>query len=217
MKRPLASMSLNGKLALLIGLLGLMAVIAGNPYSGYSVNLDTKELSMIVQKEVDHVTPVELADWIIQGRSDYRLIDLRSAGEFSQYHIPTAENVPLSQLSDYGLARNEKVVLYSEGGIHSAQAWFLLQAEGFSGVYILRGGLDEWKDQVLYPASPPTTDDAQAAAFEKMKEVSRHFGGAPRAAGQEPAQIEIPALPKLETPASTPVNAARQKKKKEGC
>ncbi len=148
MKR-LASLPLNGKLALLTGFLGLLAAFAGNPYSGYSVSLDTKELAVIVEKEVDHITPAELADWIIEGRSDYRLIDLRSAAEFSQYHIPTAENVALSQLSDYGLGRNEKVVLYSEGGIHSAQGWFLLQADGYRGVYILRGGLAEWRDQVL--------------------------------------------------------------------
>ncbi len=216
MKR-LASIPLNGKLALLTGFLGLLAAFAGNPYSGYSVSLDTKELAVIVEKEVDHITPAELADWIIEGRSDYRLMDLRSAAEFSQYHIPTAENVALSQLSDYGLGRNEKVVLYSEGGIHSAQGWFLLQAEGYRGVYILRGGLAEWRDQVLYPSLPADADAARTAAFEKMKEVSRHFGGTPRATGQEPAQITTPALPKLEMPSSTPVNPAPQKKKKEGC
>lgn len=217
MKKPLASIPINEKLALLIGILGLMAAFAGNPYSGYSVNLDTKELAMIVQKEVDHVAPAELADWIIQGRSDYRLIDLRSAAEFSQYHIPTAENVPVSQLSGYSLGRNEKVVLYSEGGIHSAQGWFLLRAEGYRGVYILRGGLDEWKDQVIYPSLPANADASQMAAFEKMKEVSRHFGGAPRAAGQEPTQIATPAMPRLEMPAAVPVPPVPQKKKKEGC
>ncbi len=217
MKRSVASLSLNKKLALLIGALGLIAAFAGNPYAGNSVKVDTKGLAMIVQKEVDHVSPVELADWIIQGKTDFRLIDLRSAAEFSQYHIPTAENVALSQLPDYGLGRNEKVILYSEGGIHSAQGWFLLRAEGYQGVYILRGGLEEWKDQVLYPSLPTGADAAQTAAFEKMKEISRYFGGTPQAAGQVPAQAVTPALPKLEMPAATPVPTTPQKKKKEGC
>jgi len=217
MNWPIASLPLNRKLALLIGILGLMAAFAGNPYTGYSVNVDTRELAMIVQKEVDHVGPTELADWIIQGKSDYRLVDLRSAAEFSQYHIPTAENVPLPQVADYGLGRNEKVILYSEGGIHSAQGWFLLRAQGYQGVYILRGGLDEWKDQVLYPALPANPDASQTTAFEKMKEVSRHFGGAPRTDGQVPSRIAAPALPRLEMPAAAPVPAATQKKKKEGC
>lgn len=217
MKRLIAGLPLNGKLGLVIGVLGLVAAFAGDPYAGYSVNVDTKELGMIVQKEVDHVTPAELADWIIQGKSDYRLIDLRSAAEFSQYHIPTAENAPLAQLSGYGLGRNEKVILYSDGGIHSAQGWFLLKAEGYKGVYILRGGLDGWKDQVIYPALPENADAAQTAAFEKWKEVSRHFGGAPRSAGQAPSPAVIPVLPALETPATVPVPVMPQRKKKEGC
>ena len=54
-------------------------------------------------------------------------------------------------LPDYGLERNEKIILYSEGGIHSAQAWFLLKAMGYKSVYMLRGGLDDWKDLVLFP------------------------------------------------------------------
>jgi rhodanese-related sulfurtransferase len=44
-------------------------------------------------------------------------------------HIPTAELVELRDLHDYPLYHNEKIVLYSDGGIHSAQAWFLLRAE----------------------------------------------------------------------------------------
>lgn len=217
MKMSIADLPLNRKLALLVGMLGLIAALVGNPYSGYSVNLDAKELAVIVEKEVDHVSPPELADWIIQGKSDYRLLDLRSAGEFSQYHIPTAENVPLTRLLDYGLGRNEKTILYSGGGIHSAQGWFLLRAEGYKGVYILRGGLDEWIDQVLYPALPSDSDAAQTSAFEKMKEVSRFFGGAPRAAGQMPSQVAAPALPRVEMPAGAPVPAAPARKKREGC
>lgn len=217
MKKFVAKLSISKKLALFAGILGFIASIAGSPYTGYSVKVDAKEFATIVQKEVDHVTPAELADWIIQGRSDYRLIDLRSPGEYSQYHIPTAENVPLPQLADYGLGRNEKVVLYSEGGIHSAQGWFLLRAEGYKGVYVLRGGLDEWKDRVLYPSLPADTSASQAASFEKMKEVSRFFGGAPQGAGEGGARVSMPALPKLEIPAAAPVPAASRRKKKEGC
>ena len=63
LKRALAAAAL---------LLGLFA-IPGNPYRGSTVRIDTQELATIVSTEVDHVTPQELADWIIQGRTDYRL------------------------------------------------------------------------------------------------------------------------------------------------
>ena len=65
-------------LAALAVVLGLLAVF-GDPYVGPNVSVDTRELAAIVEGEIDHVTPVELADWIIEGNTEYRLIDLRSA------------------------------------------------------------------------------------------------------------------------------------------
>jgi rhodanese-related sulfurtransferase len=150
---------------------------------GSVVTIDARDLARIVATEVDHVGVEELADWIIAGRSDYRLVDLRGAAEFASYHIPTAENVPLAALPDYPFGRQEKIVLYSDGGIHSAQAWFLLQAKGYRGVYILRGGLDEWKDTVLFPRLAENPSPADRPANEKRTYMSRHFGGRPLSAG----------------------------------
>jgi rhodanese-related sulfurtransferase len=215
MKLSPASMSKNTKLGLLVCLIGLFAAFAGSPYKGTRVTIDTVDLAGIVQREVDHVTPTDLADWIIKGKSDYRLIDLRTPAEYTQYHIPGAEEVALAALPDYGLERNEKIVLYSEGGIHSAQAWFLLKAMGYPSVYMLRGGLDDWMDLVLFPSMPTNPDSEQRAAFTKMEEVSKFFGGAPRTAAAEP-DATLP-LPKLQVPGSPSVPPPVRKKKKEGC
>jgi hypothetical protein len=121
-------MPLNRKLAALAIALGAVAVFA-QPQRGPYVRLDTQQLAMIVEQEVDHVTPAELAAWIVEGRSDYRLLDLRGAAEYAEYHIPSAENVMLPALEDYPLLPSEKIVIYSQGGIHAAQAWLLMQAE----------------------------------------------------------------------------------------
>src|SRR5207244_8862767 len=118
-------------LASVLLVLGAGAAIAGNPYRGSRVTLDTKELARIVDTEADHVSATELAGWITQGRSEYELIDLRSEKEFAEYHIPGAKNVAITALDADVAPRNEKIVLYSEGGIHSAQAWFLLKAQGY--------------------------------------------------------------------------------------
>jgi rhodanese-related sulfurtransferase len=219
MKFNPTKLSRNARFGSLACLLGLIAAVAGSPYKGSRVTIDTTELAGIVQREVDHVTPSELADWIIQGKSDYRLIDLRSDAEFNQYHIPSAENVPLAALPDYGLARNEKIILYSEGGIHSAQAWFLLKAEGYKAVYMLLGGLDDWKDLILFPSIPSNQSLEQRASFERAKEISKFFGGAPRTGGgTEENSGEQMSLPKLQLPnlPTAPITAPI-KKKKEGC
>jgi len=205
--------------AILLGVLGLFAAFAGSPYQGTQYTIDAKELARVVEGEVDHVNPETLADWIIQGKSDFRVIDLRTEAEFAGYHIPGAENAALTALPEYGLTKSETIVLYSEGGIHSAQAWFLLKAKGYRGVYMLRGGLEEWKDRVLFPTLAANPTPAQTVEFAKMKEVSKFFGGTPQtgAAGDQQPTVE-PAMPKLEMPQSALAPAgAQKKKKKEGC
>jgi hypothetical protein len=218
MKRLIMNSTLNQRLAAIALVLGALAVVAGDPYQGHTATIDAKELAIIVQREVDHVEPLELADWILQGRSDYRLIDLRSEKEFATYAIPGAESVPVASLTDHGLRKNEKIVLYSEGGIHSAQAWMLLRSLGYKGVYLLRGGLEGWKDEVLFPTLAENADPATRINFARTAEISKYFGGSPRT-GAGPAVTQRPAIvaPKVEAPTASTPAAGGKKKKKEGC
>lgn len=218
MKQLILNSTLNQRFAAIAFVLGALAVVAGDPYQGHTATIDAKELSIIVQKEVDHVAPLELADWIIQGRSDYRLIDLRPGKEFSMYAIPGAESVPVASLIEYGLLKNEKIILYSEGGIHSAQAWMLLRSLGYKGVYLLRGGLEGWNDEVLFPTLADNADAATRINFAKTAEVSKYFGGSPRT-GDTQATAARPAIvaPKIDAPTAAAPAGGAKKKKKEGC
>jgi rhodanese-related sulfurtransferase len=223
-----SSLPLNRKLAAVALVLGAGALFS-QPHRGPVVKLDTRELAMIVEQQVDHVTPAELAAWIVEGRADYRLLDLRSESEFASYHIPTAENVPVSALPDFPLQPREKVVLYSEGGIHAAQAWMLMRAQGHAAVYTVLGGLDGWKDEVLFPVMPADASPQDRARFEKTAAVAKFFGGQARvgseaAAGSEPGlpAMAAPApseMPKLAppVPGKAPAPMTPKKKKKEGC
>ena len=216
MKLP--DLTLNQKLGVLALALGAIALFA-QPQRGPFVKLDARELALVVEKEVDHVKAPELAAWIIEGRSDYRLLDLRTAQEYATYHIPSAENVQLSGLADYPLQRNEKIVLYSEGGIHSAQAWMLLRAQGYAAVYMVLGGLEAWKDEVLFPSLPADAGPQALAQFERTAQVAKFFGGEARLGGDAAAPAAGAELPKLAAPPPSPGPAApvAKKKKKEGC
>jgi rhodanese-related sulfurtransferase len=230
--RWLSRLTLNQKLGALALLLGAGAIFTA-PTRGGAVSLDPAELAVIVQREVDHVRVEELADWIVQGRADYRLVDLRDEKAYAEYHIPGAELIPVTGLDAAPLARNEKVVLYSDGGIHSAQAWFLLRARGYQGVYILLGGLDAWRDEVLFPTLADSLTPFQAERNAKLQARAVHFGGQARAAaaasaggelpaaGTTPAAVAgAPALSAIAPPAavaSAAGAAAPAKKKKEGC
>ena len=201
--------------ALLLLTLGVVGLLAGDPYHHSTARVDTRELAAIVEGEVDHVTAQELADWLIQGKTDFRLIDLRTEQEYASYHIPSAERVPITALADYGLMRNEKIVLYSAGGIHSAQAWMLLKTHGYHGVYMLLGGLDAWTDEVLFPSLPEEASAQERAAFERAAQVSRFFGGTTRE-GIETKTVTAP-MPAPPPPQLSTQPGVKPKKKKEGC
>ncbi|HSB60347.1 MAG TPA: rhodanese-like domain-containing protein [Vicinamibacteria bacterium] len=212
-----ARLGRNRRLALLALVLGAGALFA-SVHPGRTLSLHENELMTAIAREDDHVTPDELAGWIIAGRSDYRLIDLRDETAYAAYQIPTAENVPLAGLTDAPLLRNERVVLYSDGGIHAAQAWMLLRAKGYPGAYTLLGGLEQWKEEVLFPALPADADPRERTRFARAAAVAKFFGGAPRAGAAGAAVLETPELPKVEAP-TIPAGQAPgpRRKKKEGC
>ena len=128
---------------------------------------------------------------------------------------------------DAGLGRQEKLVLYSEGGIHSAQAWMLLKAQGYQAVYMLTGGLEEWKDQVLFPvlADNPTPDQRagdetqdHAERLLRRSAAQRLGAGRGRLLCRAALRPACPRSPKWCLRRRLPARAkAPAKKKKEGC
>jgi len=218
--RFLSKLSLNQKLGALALALGALAVFA-DVAPGHTVRVDARELLTEVARAEDHVTPAELAAWIIEGRTDYRLVDIRSEQAFAEYHIPTAENVPIATVLDGALGRTDKIVLYGDGGIHAAQAWMALKGMGYRRVYTLLEGLDAWKDEVLFPVAPPSPSPEEQARFERAVQVARFFGGQPRAAvapGAAPMALPAPpAAPAVALPSLPAGAGSGPKKKREGC
>jgi uncharacterized protein len=153
-------------LALAALLLGALAPFAGSPYRERRGAMDVRQLAAQVAREEDHVTALELAAWIKDRKPGLRIIDVRAEQDFEEYHLPRAEWIPLETLLSTPFAKDETVVLVSDGGAHAAQAWVFLRALGHERVYFLRGGLGEWLDDVMNP--PKTT------------ELSRYFGGTAR-------------------------------------
>src|SRR4051812_3203389 len=159
-------------------LLGAGAAVTG-PRSG-SGHIDVAQLARTVAREDDHVTALELGQWIKSRRAGLRIVDLRSVTDFDSLHIPGAAQVAIDTLDQVRFSPSETIVLYSEGGAHSAQAWVFLRAMGFTNVFFLRGGVHEWIDEVLSPGLPSDATDAERERFVKQSELSRYFGGLPR-------------------------------------
>ena len=156
------------------GVLGALAAIAGRPSPNRPASIDVTALAREIDAHTDHVTAIELAEWIRDRKPGLRVLDVRSDSEYAAYHIPSAEHAPLSSLAAMRPRTGEMLVLYSEGGAHAGQAWVLLRALGFRDVKFLAGGLLDWLDDVMHPALG-TGPDAQRVAA-----LSRYFGGSPR-------------------------------------
>lgn len=176
-------------LAALAVVLAIGAALSGSSRKADG-RVDVNALASDIERENDHVTAVELAEWIKARKAGLRVIDVRSDSEYQDFHIPTAERIPLSGLSSLKPAPNETLVLYSEGGAHAAQGWILLRATGHRNVFFLRGGLLDWMDDIMRPVIPEKAANAPAdSANAYHASLSRYFGGVPHVGGT-PSEAE---------------------------
>ncbi|MDY7082123.1 MAG: rhodanese-like domain-containing protein [Halobacteria archaeon] len=101
---------------------------------------------------VDEVTPDEVKDKLNNGdeESDCQIIDIRNPLQFSQGHIPGAENIPMNELPevigehDWG----DDIVVVCPVGQSSVQAARLIKSYegiGDADVASMEGGYEEWE------------------------------------------------------------------------
>ena len=174
----------HSALAMVAATLGLAAAVAdGRPAA------DAAQLAADISAERDHITAPELAARIMRQDRSLRLFDLRPREEYEQLHIPTAVSATLDELARAALPRDASIVLYSEGGVHSAQAWVLLRMRGYRDVRFLREGIYEWLGRVLEPRLASDATATERADFARAEEQSRFFGGQPRS---NVARSEVP-------------------------
>ena len=178
------------------------SVVSSAVHAAAEKTPDVAMLARQIEHEDDHVTALELAQWIRDRKPGLRVLDIRTDSEFSAYHIPSAERMPLTTLATMPPNERETLVLYSGGGAHAAQGWVLLRTNGHRNVYFLRGGLLEWMDDVMSPALPTDSSRARVAA------LSRYFGGVPRVG-------EVPTPTTNASPATAA--AAVAKARRRGC
>ncbi|MCK5852520.1 rhodanese-like domain-containing protein [bacterium] len=214
----LSENSVNNKLAIFTVVLGIIAVFIGDPTEGNTVSIDTKEIAIITENSSDIINPKDLADWLVQGRADYILVDVSNLKEYEKYHIPGAVCLSMNSLQEAELPRNEKIILYSSDDTKTAQAWFLLKGMKYPDVYRIDGGLNSWKSNVMNPDIASTASLSEMELFEKRKVLASYFGGIPTMDGKAIKQSE--GGMKISKPVlqvSSSLKKKRGKIKKEGC
>lgn len=158
-----------------------------------------------VQAGADHVDPEQLAGWLMAGKQDLVLIDIRTPGEYQSFHLRGAVNVALTDLPGYLTPHKNKgsIVLYSNGMTHPAQGVDVLRGLGFQNVYLLTDGLHGFLEKCLKPVSlrtePATADmatriNAWRSFFLASPAVVTAETQSPTAATSGPAEPAWPGL-----------------------
>ena len=84
--------------------------------------------------------------------NNYRFLDVRTDGEYSDGHIPNSIHIPLqdiqSRISEIEKIKDKKIIVYCRSGARSSMASKTLLKEGFD-VSNLTGGIMSWKGEVV--------------------------------------------------------------------
>jgi len=114
-----------------------------------------QELLKSVADAEDHVEAQDLAAYLYDRNPNIAVVDVRPEAEFLAFHLRGAVNVQLPELPAFAEKNKdkEKIVLYSNGMTHPAQARDSLFRMGYRNVYILTDGLTGFVAECLKPAS----------------------------------------------------------------
>jgi rhodanese-related sulfurtransferase/transcriptional regulator with XRE-family HTH domain len=116
---------------------------------------------------VKHLTPVEAHELLARAQVD--LVDVREPNEWARGHLPGARLVPLGALRvdpKSVLPRDNVIFVCAKGG-RSQQAAVLAEALGFTQVFSIDGGTDEWVRLGLPIEVPPASAETARTASEE--------------------------------------------------
>jgi len=163
--------------ALIAGVMLLVVSGTGSP----KYNFKPEEIAKAIAGNEDHMSSDKLSQWIIEGKSDYRLIDIRSAEDFKKGSIKTAQNIPFTELLsaktiDREFTDEKTIVLYSNGDSHASQAWMILKTAG-KEVMVLTGGYNGWVESILNPKMSQKATDDEILKYRAANSIASFFGG----------------------------------------
>ncbi|WP_208560133.1 rhodanese-like domain-containing protein [Marinilactibacillus kalidii] len=79
-----------------------------------------------------------------------QIVDVRGKDEFDAGHILGARNLPYLQMKQRGneLRKDQPIYLYDEKKTLSSRAAIALKKQGYTNLYILKGGYAEWDGKI---------------------------------------------------------------------
>ena len=92
---------------------------------------------------------VDMDELNIKKDNGAKIVDVRSPQEYEEGHIDGAINIPLYEINnkfdEIINDKNQEIVLYCLSGQRSKDAYKKVVKLGYSNVFNLHGGLENWK------------------------------------------------------------------------
>ena len=163
---------------LLIAMTALLAACGRAPEPGAEVSFT--DVAQSAARQEDRVSVEELAEWLIEERKDFVLIDVRANDEYMKAKIQEARNGPLAELvsseSIAALPTDRKIVLYSNGSENAAKASTMLRLAGLDA-HLVTGGYNAWHERILNPDIPAEELDGESLRVSEQRAYACYFVG----------------------------------------
>jgi rhodanese-related sulfurtransferase len=158
--------------------LSVASVTACGPSTRSDVSFT--DVAQAAARQDDRVSAHDLATWLIEGRGDFQLVDVRMPADFEKGHIGDAQNIPLAELvtdaAIDALPSDRKIVVYSNGSENAAKATVLLRLSGINA-HLLTGGYNAWQDKILNPDISSEALDGESLRIAEQRAYACYFVG----------------------------------------
>lgn len=176
-------------------------------------DLSPDKLHSAIIEKTRYIEVEDVAHLIISKDPTLQLIDVRDEKFYNKFTLRGALNMPLKDFLkqdnlDYLDQDVYQTILFSNGSTDADVAWLLATRLNYKNVYVLKGGLNKWVEQILQPEEHSVIWDRIDDEMYQYRKGARQFFG-----GQGTA-------PEVEETAAKPKKAIKRKAKKEvegGC
>jgi rhodanese-related sulfurtransferase len=107
------------------------------------------------QADVNYEEPAMLAELVAANQVPYILVDVRTPAEYASGHIPTAVNIPNTEIAARPPTEDTSalIIVYCRSGARSASAHRTLQGLGYSNVVDF-GSVSKWREGLVEGDAP---------------------------------------------------------------
>ena len=168
------------KKSLMATLLSLAVASIAACGSSNEPEISLADVAQAAARQDDRESVEDLAAWLIEGRGDFKLIDVRTPDEFESGRIGDAENIPIAQIVTEDvllrLPTDRMVIVYSNGSENAAKAMVMLRLAGIDA-HLLTGGYNAWQERILNPDISAKELDGESPQVSAQRALSCYFVG----------------------------------------